>query len=272
MRFTDILYGKKEGVARVTINRPEVYNALRGKTTDEMVVALQDAAEDDAIRVVVIAGAGPNAFCSGRDQGEDRSSPEYSGTSESSFMEMIRGMPKPVIAKVDGYAIGSGNILAYMCDFTVASERSIFGQTGPRVGSPASGFAVGYLAHVVGQKRAREIWMLTQQYSARKAYEFGLVNSVVPHEQLEAEVTRYCNLIKNNSPVILQLQKITFNEATEYMESILSPTARYAPDYIKSDEAEERRLAFIERRPINPAKNMPVLRIKRERAQVAGHD
>lgn len=120
MRFTDIIYGKGEGVARITINRPEVYNALRGVTTDEMVEALRDAAEDADVRVVVIAGAGSNAFCSGRDQSEDRSSAEYSGTSESDFMDIIRNLPKPVIAMVDGFAIGSGNILAYMCDFTVA--------------------------------------------------------------------------------------------------------------------------------------------------------
>ncbi len=269
MKFTDILYSKRDGVSRITINRPEVYNAIRGKTTDEMVVALEDSRDDDSVRVVVIAGSGPNAFCSGRDQGEDRSSPEYSGTSEGSFTDLIRDLPKPVIAMVDGFAIGSGNILAYTCDFTVASTRSTFGQTGPRVGSPASGFGVGYLAHVVGQKRAREIWMLTQQYSAQRAYEMGLANSVVPHDQLDAEVERYCNLIKNNSPVILELQKITFNQVTDYMESIPSPTETYAPDYIKSDEAEERRLAFIERRPINPAKNLPFLHARRN-AQPVG--
>lgn len=270
MKFTDILYSKKDGVARIVINRPEVYNAIRGKTTDEMVTTLIDAREDESIRVVVISGAGPNAFCSGRDQAEDRSSPEYSGTSENSFTDLIRNLPKPVIAMVDGFAIGSGNILAYMCDFTVASTRSTFGQTGPRVGSPAAGFGVGYLAHVVGQKRAREIWMLTQQYTAQRAYEMGLVNSVVSHDQLEAEVERYCNLIKNNSPVILELQKITFNEVSEYMEGIPSPTERYAPDYIKSDEGEERRLAFIERRPIDASKNLPFLHAK-QRAQPVGN-
>lgn len=270
MRFTDILYDKRDAVARITINRPEVYNAIRGKTTDEMIVALVDAEADAGTRVVVIAGAGPNAFCSGRDQSENRSSPEYSGTSESSVHEMVRQIPKPVIAMVDGFAIGSGNILAYMCDFTVASTRSTFGQTGPRVGSPASGFNVGYLAHVVGQKRAREVWMLTQQYSAQRALDLGLVNSVVPHDQLESEVDRYCRLIKNNSPVILQLQKISFNEMSEYAEGGQSPTARYAPDYIRSDEAEERRMAFIERRPIDPSKNLPLLPIERK-ATPAGH-
>ena len=200
MRFTDILYAKADNIARITINRPEVYNAIRGKTTDEMVVALQDAAEDESMRVVVIAGSGPNAFC------------------------------------------------------------STFGQTGPRVGSPAAGFGVGYLATVIGQKKAREMWMLTQRYTGQQAADMGLANSVVPHDQLEAEVLRYCNIIKNNSPVILQLEKITFNENTEYMEKIPSPTTRYAPNYIETDEAEERRLAFIERRPINPDKNLPTIK------------
>jgi dihydroxynaphthoic acid synthetase len=259
MKFSDILYSKSDGIARIIINRPEVYNAIRGKTTDEMMVAMEDTHNDDSIRVLIIEGAGPNAFCSGRDQGEDRTSPEYAGESEGNIDDMVRNMPKPVIAKVDGFAIGSGNILAYMCDFTVASNRSTFGQTGPRVGSPASGFGVGYLAQVVGQKRAREIWMLTQQYTARQAMEMGLVNSVVPHQELESEVQRYCGLIKNNSPVILQLQKLTFNEVVDYMEGRPSATERFAPDYITSGEAEERRLSFIERRPIDPSKNLPLV-------------
>ena len=257
VKFVDILYSKKDGVARVTINRPEVYNATRGRTTDEMVQALQDAAEDDSVRVVVISGTGPNAFCSGRDQGQDRTTESYTGTAEVGVDETVRAMSKPVIAMVDGFAIGSGNIMTYMCDFTVASTRSRFGQTGPRVGSPATGWGIGYLANVVGQKRAREIWMLTQQYTAQQAYDMGLVNSVVPHDQLEAEVERYCNLIKNNSPVILQLQKLTFNEIGEYTMDHRSPADQFIPDYNTSEEAEERRLAFLERRPIDPAKNEP---------------
>ena len=264
MKFIDIIYEKDAGIAWLTINRPEVYNAIRGRTTDEMAVALKDAGGDDSIRVVVISGSGPNAFCSGRDQGEDRTSPEYSGADEGLFMDLVKHIPKPVIAMVDGYAIGSGNILAYTCDFTVASTRSIFGQTGPRVGSPASGAGVGYLAHVVGQKRAREIWMLTQQYSAQQALDMGLANSVVPHDRLRDEVVRYCNLIKNNSPVILQLQKITFNESAEYLEAEPSPTARYASGYEETEESEERRLAFIERRPINPDKNLPITPTERQ--------
>ena len=181
-------------------------------------------------------------------------------------MELVKHLPKPVIAMVDGFAIGSGNILAYTCDFTVASTRSTFGQTGPRVGSPAAGAGVAYLAHVVGQKRAREIWMLTQQYSAEQALDMGLANSVVPHEKLRDEVIRYCNLIKNNSPVILQIQKITFNESAQYLENMGSPAAMYAPNYVESDESEERRLAFIERRPIDPSKNLPITLTDRQAA------
>ena len=263
MQFTDILYSIRDGVALIVINRPEVYNALRGKTTDELVTAFANASSDENVRVIVVSGAGPNAFCSGRDQSEDRSTPEYTGASESQFIEMIPDIPKPVIAMVDGFAVGSGNILAYVCDFTVASTRSRFGQTGPRVGSPAASSHVGYLADVVGQKRAREIWMLTQQYTAKQAQDMGLVNSVVEATNLQAEVDRYCSLIKNNSPVILQLQKITFKEVvTNYMDDSPSATERYAPDYIESEEAEERRRAFIERRSIDTSKNLPLVNTK----------
>ena len=264
MKFVDILYEKADNIAWVTINRPEVYNSTRGRTTDEMSIALEDAELDDSIRVVVISGTGPNAFCAGRDQSEDRLTDDYHGTATIDYTTLIKEMPKPVIAMVDGFAIGSGNILAYQCDFTVASTRSKFGQTGPRVGSPASGYGVGYLSEVVGNKRAKEIWMLSQQYTAEQAFNMGLVNSVVPAEKLKDEVVRYCNLIKNNSPVILELEKITFHEIAGYTEDLPSPTERYMSNYDESDEAEERRLAFIERRPINPDKNLPFLHVKRK--------
>jgi dihydroxynaphthoic acid synthetase len=261
MRFTDIVYRKAEGVAWLTLNRPEVYNAVRGKTSDEMVEALQDAAADASIRVVVINGAGPNAFSSGRDQGQERMTAAYEGTSEVRYFDLIRSMPQPVIAMVDGYAIGSGNILAYICDFTICSDRSRFGQTGPRVGSPATGYFVSYLQRVVGEKRAREIWMLCRQYSAQEALAMGLVNAVVPAAELEAEVLRWCEDIKGVSPRILQLQKLSFNEAYDYMRGP-APAQRYDPDYQKSDEAEERRLAFLQRRKPDPAKNLPYLEIQ----------
>lgn len=260
MRFTDIIYRKVDGVAWLTINRPEVYNAVRGKTSDEMVETLTDAAQDGNIRVVVINGAGPNAFSSGRDQAQQRMTSAYEGTSEVRYFDVIRDMPKPVIAMVDGYAIGSGNILAYMCDFTICSDRSRFGQTGPRVGSPASGYFVSYLQRVVGEKKAREIWILCRQYTAQEALDLGLVNSVVPAAQLEAEVRRWCEDIKGVSPRIVQLQKLSFNEASDYMRGP-TPTQRYDPDYQKSEEAEERRRAFLERRKPDAAKNLPYLQI-----------
>ncbi len=260
MRFTDIVYRQEDGVAWLTINRPEVYNAIRGQTSDEMVEALQDIAADGSIRVAVISGAGPNAFSSGRDQGQQRLTAAYEGSSEVRYFDLIRSIPQPVIAMVDGYAIGSGNILAYTCDFTICSDRSRFGQTGPRVGSPASGYFVSYLQRVVGEKRAREIWMLCRQYTAHEALEMGLVNAVVPASELQAEVLRWCEDMKGVSPRILQLQKLSFNEASDYMRGP-APTQRYDPDYQKSEEAEERRLAFLERRKPDAAKNLPYLQI-----------
>ncbi|MEE9146915.1 MAG: enoyl-CoA hydratase-related protein [Candidatus Tectomicrobia bacterium] len=260
MRFTDIVYRQEDGVAWLTINRPEVYNAIRGQTSDEMVEVLQDIAADGSIRVAVISGAGPNAFSSGRDQGQQRLTAAYEGSSEVRYFDLIRSIPQPVIAMVDGYAIGSGNILAYTCDFTICSDRSRFGQTGPRVGSPASGYFVSYLQRVVGEKRAREIWMLCRQYTAHEALEMGLVNAVVPASELQAEVLRWCEEMKGVSPRILQLQKLSFNEAYDYMRGP-APTQRYDPDYQKSEEAEERRLAFLERRKPDAAKNLPYLQI-----------
>ncbi len=260
MRFTDIVYRQEDGVAWLTINRPEVYNAIRGQTSDEMVEVLQDIAADGSIRVAVISGAGPNAFSSGRDQGQQRRTAAYEGSSEVRYFDLIRSIPQPVIAMVDGYAIGSGNILAYTCDFTICSDRSRFGQTGPRVGSPASGYFVSYLQRVVGEKRAREIWMLCRQYTAHEALEMGLVNAVVPASDLQAEVLRWCEDMKGVSPRILQLQKLSFNEASDYMRGP-TPTQRYDPDYQKSEEAEERRLAFLERRKPDVGKNLPYLHI-----------
>ena len=162
----------------------------------------------------------------------------YEGTSEVRYFDLIRSMPQPVIAMVDGDAIGSGNILAYICDFTICSDRSSFGQIGPRVGSPATGYFVSYLQRVVGEKRAREIWMLCRQYTGQEALEMGLVNAVVPAAELKAEVLRWCEDIKGMSPRIVQMQKFPFNEASHYMQGP-TPAQRFDPDYPKSDEAEE---------------------------------
>ena len=261
--YSDVVYEKRDGVAWLMINRPETFNAKRGRTMDEMADALLDASKDNAVRVVVISGAGPNGFCTGNDQSYDPSleSADYSGTSSVSYSQVIRRMPQPVIAAVDGYAIGSGNIMAYESDFTIATTRSRFGQTGPRVGSPAAGHGVAMLAARVGQKRAREIWMLCQQYSAQEAYEMGLVNKVVEPDELWDEVDRWIGYVKNVSPTIVQMQKISYRQHDDFIVPEVGPVQEHIPNYSASDEGRERRMAFIERRPIDPSKNMPYVAI-----------
>ena len=261
--YSDVVYRKEDGVAWLLLNRPETYNAKRGITMDEMADSLLDAAGDSSIRVVVISGAGPNGFCTGNDQSYDPEleHSDYRGEAEVPYSQVIQQMPQPVIAAVDGFAIGSGNILAYTCDFTVATTRSRFGQTGPRVGSPANGHGVAMLAARVGQKRAREIWMLCRQYTAQQAYDMGLVNAVVEPDQLWAEVDRWIADIKNVSPVILQMQKMSFNRHDHFQEPELTPFQEYMPDYSASEETRERRMAFIERRPIDASKNLPYVKI-----------
>ncbi len=262
-RYSDIVFEKRDGVAWLMLNRPETFNAKRGITMDEMADALLDAAGDNDIRAVVLSGAGPNGFCTGNDQSYDPSEEQaaYSGTAGVTYSQVLRGMPQPVIAAVDGYAIGSGNIMAYESDFTIATTRSRFGQTGPRVGSPAAGHGVAMLAARVGQKRAREIWMLCQQYSAQQAFDMGLVNRVVEVDQLWPEVDRFVAAIKNVSPVILQMQKISFNQHDDFVVPERSPVAEHIPDYFESDECRERRTAFLERRPLDASKNEPYVPI-----------
>ena len=261
--YSDIIYEKRDSAAWLMINRPETFNAKRGITMTEMADALLDAAGDPSLRAVVISGAGPNGFCTGNDQSYDPETErdEYRGTATTSYSQVLMQMPQPVIAAVDGYAIGSGNILAYESDFTIATTRSRFGQTGPRVGSPAAGHGVASLAARVGQKRAREIWMLCRQYTAQEAYDMGLVNKVVEPDQLWAEVDRWIADIKNVSPVILQMQKISYHQHDNFVLPEKSPVQEHIPDYAASEECRERRLAFIERRPIDPAKNQPYVSI-----------
>jgi 2-ketocyclohexanecarboxyl-CoA hydrolase len=261
--YSDVVYKKEDGVAWLLLNRPETYNAKRGVTMDEMAHSLLDAAEDPSIRVVVISGAGPNGFCTGNDQSYDPEleASDYRGGAEVRYNQVVQQMPQPVIAAVDGFAIGSGNILAYTCDFTIATTRSRFGQTGPKVGSPANGHNVAMLAARVGQKRAREIWMLCRQYTAQQAYDMGLVNVVVEPDRLWAEVDRWIADIKNVSPVILQMQKISFNSHDHFEAPESTPMQQHLPDYLASEECLERRTSFIERRPIDPAKNLPYVKI-----------
>lgn len=264
--YSDVVYKKEDGVAWLLLNRPETYNAKRGITMDEMADSLLDAAADSNVRVVVISGAGPNGFCTGNDQSYD---PElehgdYRGhrsETEVRYNEVVMQMPQPVIAAVDGFAIGSGNILAYTCDFTIATTRSKFGQTGPRVGSPANGHNVAMLAARIGQKRAREMWMLCRQYTAQQAVDMGLVNIVVEPNQLWTEVDRWIADIKNVSPIILQMQKISYNRHDHFENPATTPMQEHYPDYLASEECLERRTSFIERRKIDPSKNVPYAQI-----------
>src|SRR5437660_6732502 len=201
MAYQDILYDKRDGIATITINRPAVLNAFRAETVEEMLGAMRDAEEDEDIGVVVLAGAGDRAFCSGGDNSArargSQSDKGYGGRGLvglpiEELHSAIRESRKPVIAKVQGYAIGGGNVLATVCDLTIASEKAVFGRVGPRVGSVDPGWGTAFLARHVGDKRAREIWFLCRRYTAAEAFEMGLVNKVVPAEQLDAEVEAWC--------------------------------------------------------------------------------
>ena len=246
-QFHDILYQKNAGVARLTINRPETYNAFTDITLREMNEALEDASADRSIGVVVITGSGRNAFCSGGDvfweaQGGLERIPFNINT-------RIGQCLKPVIARVNGYAIGAGNHMAYHCDFTIAAEHAIFGQNGPRVGSPAGGETVSFLSHVVGHKRAREMWFLCRRYTARQAYDWGLANAVVPYEQLDTEVERWCQELLAVSPTCLKILKASFEAEFDYLRGSGEQIRRMiAPQYFRSGEQQEGAAAFLERR------------------------
>ncbi|HHM02303.1 MAG TPA: 1,4-dihydroxy-2-naphthoyl-CoA synthase, partial [Caldithrix abyssi] len=202
--FTDIKYHKAEGMAKITINRPEVRNAFRPLTVRELIKAFADARDDEEVGVIILTGEGEKAFCSGGDQ-RVRGEAGYvddDGTHRLNVLDLqrqIRTLPKPVIAMVAGYAIGGGHVLHVICDLTIAADNAVFGQTGPRVGSFDGGFGSSYLARMVGQKRAREIWYLCRQYNAQQAYEMGMVNTVVPLAELEKETIQWAREILANS-------------------------------------------------------------------------
>ncbi|HEU5304218.1 MAG TPA: enoyl-CoA hydratase-related protein, partial [Gemmatimonadales bacterium] len=219
MTYTDILYDKRDGVAWITINRPEVRNAFRTRTVHELTDAFLDARFDPAVGVVVLTGTGDKAFCSGGDQ-KERGSGGYTRDGQrpmdvDTLHTAIRHCPKPVSAMVNGYAIGGGHVLHVLCDLTIAADTAIFGQTGPRVGSVDAGYGTGYLARVVGEKKAREIWYLCLQYTAQQALEMGLVNKVVPLAALRAETEKWCAALLEKSPTALALAKQSFNIDSE---------------------------------------------------------
>jgi len=252
MDYSDILYDVTDGVASITINRPDKLNAFRGRTCEELIDALQRASWDKAVGVIVLTGAGGKAFCTGGDQSAHEGGYDGRGTIGLPMEELhtaLRDAPKPVIAKVRGYAIGGGNVLATLCDLTIAGESAQFGQVGPKVGSVDPGFGTAYLAAVVGEKRARELWYLCRRYSAQEAWQMGLVNKVVPDEELDAEVAAWCAELMQRSPTAIALAKRSFNAATEHIRGISSLGMQALALYYESDESREGGDAFRERRP-----------------------
>jgi len=259
--FEDILYHKADGIAKVTINRPQVRNAFRPKTVTEMITAFTDAREDTDIGVVLLTGAGPApdgkyAFCAGGDQ-KIRGEAGYisdTGVPRLNVLDLqrlIRTMPKPVIALVAGYAIGGGHVLHVVCDLTIAADNAIFGQTGPMVGSFDGGFGASYLARLVGQKKAREIWYLCRQYNAQEALDMGLVNKVVPIDQLEAEGVQWAEEILDKSPLAIRCLKAAFNAECDGQAGIQELAGNATMLFYMTEEAQEGKQAFLEKRKPN---------------------
>ena len=256
--YEDILYHKAGGIAKVTINRPEKRNAFRPQTIFEMFDAFTDAREDNSVGVVLLTGAGPHsdgkyAFCSGGDQ-SIRGKAGYVGDdgvprlNVLDLQKLIRSMPKVVIALVAGYAIGGGHVLHVICDLTIAADNAIFGQTGPKVGSFDGGFGSGYLARIIGQKKAREIWYLCRQYHADEALEMGLVNEVVSIDQLESEGVKWANEILEKSPLAIRCLKSAFNADCDGQAGIQELAGNATLLYYLTEEGSEGKNAFLEKR------------------------
>ena len=252
--FTDIRYETSaDGIAKITINRPEVRNAFRPLTVQELLEAFDLAHEDPEVGVIILTGEGDLAFCSGGDQ-KVRGHAGYIGgdgvprLNVLDLQKKIRSIPKPVIAMVAGYAIGGGHVLHVVCDLTIAAENARFGQTGPKVGSFDGGFGASYLARVVGQKKAREIWFLCDQYDAQQALDMGLVNTVVPLDQLETTTIAWCRKIMDKSPLAIRMLKSSFNAELDGQAGIQELAGNATLLYYLSEEAQEGRNAFLEKR------------------------
>ncbi len=251
--YEDINFEFFEGIAKITINREEVRNAFRPKTVNEMQDALNICRETQEIGVIILTGAGDKAFCSGGDQnvkgiggyvGED-------GIPRLNILDVhkqIRSMPKPIVAMVNGYAIGGGHVLHVVCDLSIASENAIFGQSGPKVGSFDAGFGSSYLARIVGQKKAREIWFLCKQYSAQEALDMGLVNTVVPLAQLEDETVAWCQTMLERSPMALRMIKRGLNAELDGQRGLMEMAGDATLMFYLMDEAQEGKHAFLEKR------------------------
>ncbi len=251
MQYEDILFEVADGVATITINRPQVMNAFRGRTCDELIHAFNRAGWDKSVGVIVLTGAGDRAFCTGGDQSAHAGNYDGRGTiglPVEELQSIIREVPKPVIARVQGYAIGGGNVLATICDLTIASEKAQFGQVGPKVGSVDPGFGTAYLARIVGEKKAREIWYLCRRYTAAEAQVMGLVNAVVPLDRLEEETVAWCRQMLSLSPLALRLLKASLNAADDGLAGIQQLAGDATLLFYMSDEAQEGRDAYVEKR------------------------
>lgn len=277
MTYSDILYAEADGVARITINRPEVMNAFRAQTCEELIDAFNRAGWNRDIGVIVLTGAGEKAFCTGGDQGAHGDGAEGEGRAGArdgkavagaaaagtaggydgrgiiglpieALHDVIREVPQPVIARVQGYAIGGGNVLATLCDLTIAGESARFGQVGPKVGSVDPGFGTAYLARVIGEKRAREMWYLCLRYSAEEAYAMGLANAVVPDGDLDAEVDRWCRELLKRSPTALAIAKRSFNADSDSIRGIGRMGMQALSLYYGTAESQEGGKAFREKR------------------------
>jgi len=255
--FEDIKYEKSsEGMAKITINRPEVRNAFRPQTVNELISVFNDAREDANVGVIILTGEGPDAFCSGGDQKirGDQGYIGFDGVPRLNILDVqkqIRSIPKPVVAMVAGYAIGGGHVLHVVCDLTIAADNARFGQTGPKVGSFDAGFGSSYLASVVGMKKAREIWYLCRQYDAKQALDMGLVNTIVPLEELEIETVKWCLEMLEHSPMALRCLKSAFNAALDGQVGIQELAGNTTMLYYMSEEAQEGKKAFVEKRKPN---------------------
>ncbi|SDJ63429.1 1,4-dihydroxy-2-naphthoyl-CoA synthase [Salimicrobium halophilum] len=251
--YEEILYETYGGVAKITINRPEVRNAFTPLTVRELIDAFTRARDNSNVGVIVLAGAGDDAFCAGGDQ-RVRGHGGYVGTDEVprlnvlDLQRLIRVIPKPVVAMVSGYAIGGGHVLHVVCDLTIAADNAVFGQTGPKVGSFDAGYGAGLLARIVGHKKAREIWYLCRQYSAKEAEDMGLVNTVVPVDRLEEETLQWCKEMLEKSPTALRFLKASFNADTDGLAGLQQMGGDATLLYYTTEEAKEGRDAFKEKR------------------------
>jgi naphthoate synthase len=252
-QYEDIKYHKMDGIAKITINRPQVRNAFRPRTVDEMCHALNDARMDDKTGVVILTGDGKEAFCSGGDQtirgnAGYKDSKGVNRLNVLDFQRQMRTCPKPIIAMIAGYAVGGGHILHLLCDLSIAADNAKFGQTGPKVGSFDGGYGASYMARIVGQKKAREIWFLCRQYNAKQALDMGLVNAVVPYARLEQETVGWCKEILANSPMAIRCLKAALNADCDGQAGLQELAGNATMLFYMTQEGQEGRNAFVQKR------------------------